>query len=76
MSIPARVHFCWIGARLPWAYVFAILSAAERSGLPEVLLNHKDALEDCAEKRALTLDAAPTLASSSGCSQRRAPSGE
>ena len=54
MSIPARVHFCWIGTRLPWAYVFAVLSAAERSGLPEVILNHTDPLDDCAETRALT----------------------
>lgn len=54
MSIPARVHFCWIGPRLPWAYVFAVLSAAERSLLPEIILHHTDALEDCAETRALT----------------------
>jgi len=54
MSIPAKVHFCWIGTRLPWAYVFAVLSAAERGGLAEVILNHTDALEDCAETRALT----------------------
>jgi hypothetical protein len=54
MSIPAKVHFCWIGTRLPWAYVFAVLSAAERGGLPEVILNHTDPLEDCAETRALT----------------------
>jgi hypothetical protein len=51
------VHFCWIGARLPWAYVFAILSAAERGGLSEVILHHTDALEDCAELAAL--EAAP-----------------
>src|ERR1700754_3492856 len=61
MSIPARVHFCWIGARLPWAYVFAVLSAAERSGVPEGILNHTDALEDCAETRALTGAAGVTL---------------
>jgi len=61
MSIPARVHFCWIGARLPWAYVFAVLSAAERGGLPEVTLNHTDPLEDCAETRALTGAAGVTL---------------
>jgi hypothetical protein len=61
MSIPARVHFCWIGSRLPWAYVFAILSAAERSGLPEVILNHTDLLDDCAETRALTGAAGVTL---------------
>jgi hypothetical protein len=61
MSIPARVHFCWIGNRLPWAYVFAILSAAERSGLPEVILNHTDLLDDCAETRALTAAPGVTL---------------
>jgi hypothetical protein len=53
MTIPARVHFCWIGASLPWAYVFAVLSAAERSELPEIILHHTDALEEGAELRAL-----------------------
>lgn len=53
MTIPARVHFCWIGTSLPWAYVFAILSAAERSELPEIILHHTDTLEDGAELRAL-----------------------
>ncbi|MBS0273137.1 MAG: glycosyl transferase [Proteobacteria bacterium] len=51
--IPARAHFCWIGNRLPWAYVFAILSAAERSELPEIILHHTDIIEDGAELRAL-----------------------
>lgn len=51
--IPARVHFCWIGKSLPWAYVFAVLSAAERSELPEIILHHTDVLEDSAELRAL-----------------------
>jgi len=37
------------------------LSAAERSGLPEVILNHTDALDDCAETRALTGAAGVTL---------------
>lgn len=53
MTIPARVHFCWIGTSLPWAYVFAILSAAERSELPHVILHHTDSLEDGAELHAL-----------------------
>ncbi len=53
MSIPARVHFCWIGPSLPWAYVFAILSAAARSGLPEIVLHHTDALKDGPELDAL-----------------------
>ena len=53
MTIPARLHFCWIGASLPWAYVFAILSAAERSGLPEIILHHTDRLEDGEQLRAL-----------------------
>jgi Glycosyltransferase sugar-binding region containing DXD motif len=61
VSIPAKVHFCWIGTRLPWAYVFAVLSAAERGGLPDVILNHTDLLEDCAETRALTGEAGITL---------------
>jgi hypothetical protein len=61
MSIPAKVHFCWVGARLPWAYVFAILSAAERSELPEVILHHTDTLDDCPELRALTAAAGVTL---------------
>jgi hypothetical protein len=53
MSIPARVHFCWIGSSLPWAYVFAILSAAARSGLAEVVLHHTDTLKDGPELNAL-----------------------
>ena len=53
MSIPARLHFCWIGGTLPWAYVFAILSAAERSGLPEIVLHHTDPLPDTAGLGAL-----------------------
>lgn len=53
MTIPARAHFCWIGSSLPWAYVFAILSAAERSGLDEVVLHHTDVLEEGAELQAL-----------------------
>ena len=53
MTIPARVHFCWIGTRLPWAYVFAVLSAAERSEMAEIVLHHTDILEDGAELRAL-----------------------
>ena len=46
MTIPARLHFCWIGPRLPWAYAFAVLSAAQRSELPEIVLHHTDALDD------------------------------
>lgn len=53
MTIPARMHFCWIGDRLPWAYVFAVLSAAERSELPEIVLHHTDALVACDELAAL-----------------------
>lgn len=53
MTIPARVHFCWIGTRLPWAYVFAILSAASRSRMLEIILHHTDILEEGAELRAL-----------------------
>jgi hypothetical protein len=53
MTIPARVHFCWIGARLPWAYVFAVLSAADRSELPEIILHHTDVLDEGPELTAL-----------------------
>ena len=53
MTIPPQVHFCWIGTRLPWAYVFAVLSAAERSAMDRIILHHTDALEDGAELRSL-----------------------
>ena len=53
MPIPARLHFCWIGTSLPWAYAFAVLSAAERGGLPEIVLHHTDLLEDGDVVRAL-----------------------
>ena len=53
MTIPARAHFCWIGPRLPWAYAFAILSAAERSELPDIVLHHTDPLEEGPELNAL-----------------------
>jgi len=46
MTIPARVHFCWIGPALPWAYVFAVLSAAAQAQMDEIILHHTDALED------------------------------
>ena len=54
MSIPAVAHFCWIGPRLSWASVFALLSAAECGDLSEVILHHTDVLEDGPELRALT----------------------
>ena len=53
MTIPAQLHFCWIGRTLPWAYVFGILSAADRSDLSPVVLHHTDELADTAEIRAL-----------------------
>lgn len=53
MTIPARIHFVWIGPRLPWAYVFAVLSAAEKSELPEIVLHHTDTLEEDAGLAAL-----------------------
>lgn len=46
MPIPARVHFCWIGPVLPWAYVFAVLSAAAQGQMDEVILHHTDELAD------------------------------
>ena len=53
MTIPARAHFCWIGTRLPWAYAFAVLSAAERSELPEIVVHHTDSLDEDAALAAL-----------------------
>jgi hypothetical protein len=55
VTIPARGHFCWQGTRLPWAYVFAVLSAAENSELQEITLHHTDTLEVDAGLRALEL---------------------
>ncbi len=55
------MHFCWIGPRLPWAYVFAVLSAAERSLLSDVILHHTDTLEACDELDALTQAPGVTL---------------
>jgi hypothetical protein len=53
MSIPARVHFCWIGPPLSWAYAFALLSAAAQAGMDEVVLHHTDELEEGAVLTAL-----------------------
>ncbi len=53
MTIPPLVHFCWIGSELSWAAAFAVLSAAERSGMQTILLHHTDALEPGAPLRAL-----------------------
>ena len=53
MTIPKLAHFCWIGSRLPWAYAFAVLSAAARGGMDEVILHHTDELEDGPVLRAL-----------------------
>lgn len=53
MTMPARLHFCWIGTSLPWAYVFAVMSAAEQSGLAEIVLHHTDGLEPGEELRTL-----------------------
>lgn len=61
MTIPARVHFCWIGSKLPWAYIFAILSAAARSELSQIILHHTDELEDGPELQALKDTALVTL---------------
>ena len=61
MTIPARLHFCWVGTSLPWACVFAVLSAAECSGLPEIILHHTDALLPGGELSALTAEARVTL---------------
>jgi len=53
MTIPSRLHFCWIGPSLPWAYAFAVLSAAERGELAEVVLHHTDTLDESAQVQAL-----------------------
>ena len=53
MTIPARLHFCWIGTSLPWAYGFALLSAAQHSGMAEITLHHTDPLDDGTVLRAL-----------------------
>ena len=62
MAIPAVAHFCWIGPRLSWASVFALISAAECGDLAEVILHHTDELEDGPELRALKLARGVTLA--------------
>ncbi|WP_419730470.1 glycosyltransferase [Lichenicola sp.] len=54
MTMPARLHFCWIGTSLPWAYVFAVMSAAEKSGLADIVLHHTDTLEPGEQLAALT----------------------
>ncbi len=53
MTIPAKVHFVWIGPALPWAYVFAVLSAAARGEMDEVILHHTDELAAGPELAAL-----------------------
>ena len=53
MTIPARAHFCWIGSRLSWASAFAVLSAANRSELAEIILHHTDVLDESAALTAL-----------------------
>ncbi|WP_428377248.1 glycosyltransferase [Lichenicoccus sp.] len=57
MTIPPRLHFFWIGKRLPWAYVFAVISAVERSEIPDIIFHHTDRLEDGAERSALEAEA-------------------
>lgn len=53
MTIPARAHFCWIGTQLPWACAFAVLSAAKRGELTEIILHHTDVFEEDAAIAAL-----------------------
>ena len=43
--IPAEGHFVWIGPALPWAYVWAIRSAALASDLDLITLHHTDELQ-------------------------------
>lgn len=53
MSIPRTLHFCWIGPNLAWAHGFALLSAAARGGMDEIILHHTDELADGPVPRAL-----------------------
>ncbi len=46
MSVLARGHLLWIGPRLSWASAFAVLSAARRGALDEIVLHHTEALAD------------------------------
>lgn len=54
MTIPARLHFVWIGTTIPWAYVFAVLSAVEHSELTEIVFHHTDILESGHELNAIS----------------------
>ena len=53
VTIPARLHFCWVGTGLPWAYGFAVLSAAARGGMAGITLHHTDPLDDGPVTRAV-----------------------
>ena len=44
-ATPSRLHFCWIGPDFGWSQAFAVLSAAGRSGLDEIILHHTHALD-------------------------------
>jgi hypothetical protein len=52
-TIPARAHFVWLGAALPWVNVLAVRSAAERGGFDRVVLHHDEDLTANAHYRAL-----------------------
>ncbi len=62
MTIPALGHSVWIGPRLPWAYAFAVLSAARQGGLDEIVLHHTDELADDAPVRSLAREPGVRLA--------------
>ncbi len=64
--IPDKLHFVWLGDTIPWAYVFAVLSAAEKSGMGQVILHHSDTLKDTDAVRALVDAKGVTLASMNG----------
>jgi hypothetical protein len=51
--IPSKVHFVWLGDTIPWAYAFAVMSAAAHGELDEVILHHSDVLKDLPAARAL-----------------------
>lgn len=61
-TIPPKAHFFWIGPSLPFAYVFAVRSAALRGELEAVTLHHTDALQPGPELELLAGTPGVTLA--------------
>ncbi len=42
--IPSLAHLVWFGPKLPWAYAFAVESAARKGNFEKVKLHHSDPL--------------------------------